>query len=89
MKPNIIGINRRYYPVEFGCPGTDRTAEKLSDQSMDPPPTVAVLVLGEIEDYACYMGHGTPEWVAQFGNKIRFEEAKCHFPSLEKKRYRD
>lgn len=73
--PNIIGINTRYYPSEA--------------TPFDPPPTLAVLVLGDIEDYTVYVGHGSAEWVARHGNKISFAEACCHFPGqLEVERYR-
>ena len=73
----ILGINDRYYPSE--------------KRRFDPPRTLAVLVSGSIGDYAVYVGHGSPEWVKQFGNKISFDEACCHFPGgqLEKGKYRD
>ncbi len=76
----IISVNTRYYPKQ----GT------LGMWDGDPPPTCAVLVAGEIGDYACYVGHGTPEWVARYGDKISFAEACCHFPvGLVKEKYRD
>lgn len=65
-KPKIIGINTRYYPCQLN--------------PFDPPPTLAVLVEGDIGYYACYVGHGDPEWVARYGDKISFKEACCHFP---------
>lgn len=73
----ILGVNTRYYPNQF-------------DQ-FNPPPTVAVLVAGDIGDYTCYVGHGDPNWVAQWGDKISFEEACAHFPmgQLKKELYRD
>lgn len=88
-KPMILGVNKRYYPAQgsvIGKPGLFGI-----DQSDDPPPTLAVLVRGDIGDYACYVGHGEPEWVARHGNKISFEEACCHFPGgqLEREKYRD
>ena len=73
----IIGVNTRCYPSEN--PAVDGEIE-----------TRAVLVEGEIGDYACYVGHGSPEFVKRLGNKISFEEACCHFPSgqLKKEKYR-
>lgn len=68
----ILGVNTRYYP---------------SQESMDnPPPTVCVLVLGDVGDYAAYVGHGDPRWVARFGNKVSFEEADKQFPGGQLKR---
>jgi hypothetical protein len=50
---------------------------------------VVVLVEGDIGDYAAYIGEGPPEWVAQYGDKLSFVEAKIHFPGIEKEKYRD
>lgn len=88
----IAGVNTRYYPTEYGCPGTDRYCNNIHGTSENPPPTTAVVVLGDpsVGDYAVYLGHSAdPVWVAKWGNKVRFEEAQCHFPSLEKSRYRE
>ena len=73
----ILGTNERYYPSE--------------EDQMNPPLTLAVLVEGGGGDYACYVGHGSIEWVAALGNKISFEEACCHFPGgqLKKELYRE
>ncbi len=71
----IIGENHRYYPSEA--------------MKAYPPVTMAVLVEADIGDYACYIGHGTAEWVARFGDKISFEEACFHFPrGLVREKYR-
>lgn len=50
-----------------------------------------VLVGGAVGDYAAYIGCGSIEFVKQYGNKLRFEEACCHFPDgqLERERYRE
>lgn len=78
--PVIIGVNERYYPNE------DEDFMVVGKEAIQ---TLVVLVLGQINDYAAYAGHGSPEWVARHGNKISFEEACCHFPGqLEKSRYR-
>lgn len=85
----ILGINRRHYPAQasvIGHSGFYVEGIGMVDQSEDPPPTLAVLVQGEIGDYACYVGHGTPEWVRDHGDKIKFEEACCHFPGGQLKR---
>lgn len=78
---NIIGVNRRTYPMQ----GTG------DSWSSNPPTILTVLVAGSIGDYAAYSGIGEPEWVARNGDKIRFEEACCHFPGdqLERERYRE
>jgi len=88
----IAGVNRRYYPTEYGCPGTEKMCMNINGTSENPPVTLAVLVLGRpgVGDYAVYVGHSEdPEWVASWGNKIRFEEAQCHFPSIVREHYRD
>ena len=86
----IIGVNTRHFPTQYGCLGTDPNSPRVEDWSRNPPPTLAVLVAGDIGDYACYVGHGTPEWVARSGDKISYEEACCHFPGgqLKRERYR-
>lgn len=86
----ILGVNERYYPAQASVIGHQPFMPGV-DQSENPPPTVAVLVAGDVGDYACYVGHGTPEWVRDHGNKISFEEACCYFPGgqLEKEKYRD
>ncbi len=73
----ILGVNARCYPNQ--------------DDIMNPPETLAVLVAGDIGDYACYVGHGNREWVAAHGNKIPFQEACCHFPGnqLKEELYRE
>ncbi len=99
--PKILGINVRYFPTQASAVGhasiqmpkelQDEFGEDFTDQSETPPPTLAVLVEGDIGDYACYVGHGKPEWVAKFGDKISFEEACCNFPGgqLKKELYRE
>ena len=72
----ILSTNIRYYPGP--------TAE---DRSI---PTMAVLIAGEIEDYAVYVGHSTdPEFVARSGDKISFQEASAQFSGLKREHYRD
>lgn len=73
----IISINKRYYPVEA-----------FFNPIIIPIITTTVLVEGDVEDYAAYTGHGDPEWVAQFGDKLDFREARVHFPSIIKEHYR-
>ncbi len=60
----ILSTNIRYYPTQSGLGCCSITT---------------VLVGGAIGDYAAYSGNGTPGWVAQFGDKISFREASCHF----------
>jgi hypothetical protein len=85
----ILGVNRRHYPAQasiIGHKGFIVPGEGYIDQSENPPPTLAVLVQGDIGDYACYVGHGSPDWVARHGDKISFDEACCHFPGGQLKR---
>lgn len=86
----ILGVSTRYYPMQASVNGKPMFAEGV-DQTDDPPKTVCVLVEGDIGDYAAYVGHGNPEWVAAHGDKIRFEEACAHFPGgqLVKEKYRE
>lgn len=88
-RPKIIGVNRRHFPTQVGTVRTiaeDIALGAVEDWSSMPPCTTAVLVLGDIGDYACYVGHGSDEWVARHGDKISFEEACCHFPGGQLKR---
>ena len=72
----ILSVNTRCYPCEW--------------EPMNPPATLVVLVEGDMDDYAAYAGHGSPEWVARFGDKICFAEAQVHFPmGLEQSKYRE
>ena len=70
----ILATTVRYYPSELN-PG-------------DPPATTCVLVAGDIGDYAAYTGHGSPDWVARWGQKISFQEASVQFFKLEREKYR-
>lgn len=72
----IIGTNKRCYPNQY-----DPEA---------PCEITVVLVGGEIGDYAAYVGFGTPDWIARYGDKLSFEEACVHFPGgqLKKELYR-
>ena len=81
-KPRIIGMNTRCYPTQI--PGRN-------SWSANPPTVRVVLVAGDIEDYAAYCGIGSPEWVAQHGDKLSFAEACCHFPGgqLSEEKYRE
>ncbi len=93
----ILGVNTRHYPTQ-GEACELRHGKAIIEGSHlihdghswcnDPPPVRAVLVAGRIGDYACYVGIGDAEWIKAHGDKIRFEEAKCHFPGIEKSRYR-
>lgn len=40
----------------------------------------AVLVRGDANDAACYVG--TPEWVAYYGAKVSLREAEIYFPTV-------
>ena len=76
MQYKILSTNVRYYP---GPTVMDRHV-----------PTMAVLVAGEIEDYAVYVGHSTDaQFVAMYGDKVSFEEACAQFSGLQREHYRD
>lgn len=47
-----------------------------------------VLVQGEAEDYAAYIGCGSDQWVAGHGDKLSFGEAQGWFSFIEEKNYR-
>lgn len=92
----ILGVNVRYYPTEGGVCKSGPVCAHIAtgpddSQCSEPPPTLAVLVSGAIDDYACYVGHGSKEWVAKHGDKVSFAEACCHFPGgqLKREQYRD
>lgn len=71
----ILNVNERSYPNQ--------------NDPWNGIAIVVVLVEGDIGDYAAYAGHGYPDWVAQHGDKISFEEAQVHFPiGLVKEKYR-
>jgi len=75
----ILSVNKRYYPTQ------NMVAKWLTDVIE----TTTVLVEGEIGDYAAYTGHGEPEWIAKYGDKLSFREAQCQFSGIEKEKYRD
>ena len=80
----ITGVNRRTYPserledevIEAMHRGDTAGASLLQEQCT----VTTVLVTGPLGDYAAYHGFGKPEWVADHGDKMRFEEACMHFP---------
>jgi len=43
---------------------------------------IAVLVAGENNDVACYVGLGNPAFVAEYGDLVTLAEAEIHFPAL-------
>lgn len=90
-RPKILGVNTRYYPTFIWAEGVDHEANNVCGWSENPPGVLTVLVEGDIGDYAAYTGIGSPEWVAQHGDKISFDEACCHFPGgqLIREKYRE
>lgn len=43
---------------------------------------LCVLVQGENNDVAAYLGIGSEDWVARNGDKVSLAEAAVHFPGL-------
>ncbi len=62
----IVGVNRRGMP-------TGRMTR------MDYK---CVLVQGEDNDVAAYLGAGSDEGVSEYGDKVSLAEANIHFPGL-------
>ena len=83
----ILGVDERFYPTQRGL--GYRYLHDDDECEEHPHGIKAVLVAGEIGDYACYMGIGTREWVALNGDKVSFHEACAHFPDLKRENYRD
>jgi hypothetical protein len=77
MEYKILRIMTRWYPTSTG-------AERI--------PVTAVLVAGEMDDYAAYIGIGSEtqaQGIATFGDKLSFAEALLYFPyRLDETRYR-
>lgn len=68
----IVGANRRYYTCEDGTAVTIK----------------AVLVQREDGKFTGFIaGYGSNRYVADYGNKMSFNEAKSHFPHIEEREY--
>lgn len=63
----IIGVERRGMP----------------SQTLQSVNYVAVLVQGDANDLACYVGQGEIGWVALNGDKVTLREASVYFPGIE------
>ena len=76
----IMGVSKKYYPVEGpgGLPSEDQCC------------ILVVLVAGEADDYAAYIGCGSEGFVMRHGDKVSFAHATAHFPGgqLDESRYR-
>ena len=66
--PDIVGVNRRGMP-----------SEQCADHGVN---YLCVLVQGEDNDVAAYLGVGSEDWVARNGDKVSLAEAAVHFPGL-------
>jgi hypothetical protein len=86
----IVGINKRSYPAQPG-----HTLQTMDEGQAYTPglhtlphllmrcDLMAVLTVGEVNDFAAYIGLGSdPEWVADHGDKLPEQEARVHFPGL-------
>lgn len=78
----ILNTNKRRYPKQ------KKIAYTASSQDVDYVEIITVLTEGEIGDFAVYIGEGSPEWVASFGNKLSYKEAICHFSHIPEEKYR-
>ena len=76
----ILNTNKRSYPTEYTV--------FTHTLSVHYVVITAVLTEGEIGDLAVYIGEGRPEWIAEYGNKLSYKEATCHFPAIEESKYR-
>ncbi|MFW6025810.1 MAG: hypothetical protein ACOCRX_05650 [Candidatus Woesearchaeota archaeon] len=47
-----------------------------------------ILTIDAMGMRACYMGHGSNEFVYNHGRKLRFDEAKSYYPYLKEEKYR-
>ena len=68
---NIVGVNERHYQCEDGSRF----------------PIKAVLVMGDDKLCRGYLASGSDQFVADYGNKMSFAEARIHFPNIEEKDY--
>ena len=69
MVRKIVGSNNRSYRCEDG------TIIEIK----------AVIVIEENKLYCGYIaGSGSDQYVTDYGNKMTFEEAKTHFPTIDK-----
>lgn len=85
----IVGVNKRSYPAQPGhrIETCDEVTFTFGHHVLPPVlmrcDLMAVLTLGDVNDYAAYIGiGGDPEWVAAHGDKLSVEEAHIHFPGL-------
>lgn len=69
------------------------STSKRFSPSQDNPiirlPTQFVLIEERDGKFIGLVGHGTPEWVAEWGDPLSYEEALIHFLGLKKESYRD
>ena len=85
----IVGVNKRSYPAPPG-----HTLETMDEVTytfgrhalpslLMRCDLMAVLTVGDVDDYAAYIGIGSdPAWVADHGDKLAEQEARIHFPGL-------
>ena len=66
MSGKIIGVEKRGYP------SLPRGTVNIT----------VVLVMGEANDVAAYIGEGHPEWVAIEGDKLPLHEVDAYFPAF-------
>jgi len=84
MSMKIIGVNTRSYPVAAsgGMQRHDIVCVLVEDPEGIPDTYMAYIAIGSPRDAAL---------AARHGDKLRFEEACCHFPGgqLDRARYRE
>lgn len=84
----ILNVNKRNYPVQSQMFGIETEYKDSTIKDDGYVEITAVLTEGEIGDFAVYIGEGSPEWVANFGDKLSWKEATCHFPFIPEEKYR-
>lgn len=67
----ILGVDKRSMPSAYHQPGSVNFK--------------VVLVERDARCVMAYRGIGTPEWIANHGDKLTLKEAACHFPQLQGK----
>ena len=72
----ILEVSRRTLPAQRTPTGVDVLVVLKADTGDGPC------------EYAAYIGCGDEEWVAEWGAKLSYGEARLHFPHIQREVYR-